>query len=239
MATPATTTPINRRAMVEIKAPEMFQFTKQGQTISGVLISIDPVQIKDKDAIEYMVQDDRGLRSTFLGTADLNKKIHPGHIGHWLEVRYETDDSSFQKTGQSAMKVFRVQASKESNCERRTQHRIDDTRKGPCLECIARLEEQHEGRTLNVIICGGRHTTKFCLCGRQGTFLCDWKIGENKSGVSTCDKPICAKHAKEVVSGKHLCPFHQHQYESWKRRNPGKVVAVESGVQQSLFESHV
>jgi hypothetical protein len=29
-------------------------------------------------------------------------------------------------------------------CERETQHRIDDRRKGPCLECMARLERQHE-----------------------------------------------------------------------------------------------
>jgi len=28
-------------------------------------------------------------------------------------------------------------------CKRTTQHRIDDVRKGPCLECIARLEKEH------------------------------------------------------------------------------------------------
>ena len=28
-------------------------------------------------------------------------------------------------------------------CQKRTQHRIDDHRKGPCLDCIARLELQH------------------------------------------------------------------------------------------------
>lgn len=31
-------------------------------------------------------------------------------------------------------------------CKRRTQHRIDDRRKGPCLACIARLEAEHEKR---------------------------------------------------------------------------------------------
>jgi ribosomal protein L44E len=30
-----------------------------------------------------------------------------------------------------------------SKCQKFTQHRIDDARKGPCLECIARLESQH------------------------------------------------------------------------------------------------
>ena len=28
-------------------------------------------------------------------------------------------------------------------CGRVTQHRIDDRRKGPCLECIARLTAEH------------------------------------------------------------------------------------------------
>jgi hypothetical protein len=29
-------------------------------------------------------------------------------------------------------------------CGKRTQHRIDDRRKGPCLECIAKLQAEHE-----------------------------------------------------------------------------------------------
>lgn len=34
-----------------------------------------------------------------------------------------------------------------AKCQRFTQHRIDDCRKGPCLGCIARLEAQHDMRT--------------------------------------------------------------------------------------------
>jgi hypothetical protein len=30
-----------------------------------------------------------------------------------------------------------------AKCKKETQHRIDGVRKGPCLECIARLESQH------------------------------------------------------------------------------------------------
>jgi hypothetical protein len=102
-----------RREMQEVKAPEQFQFTKQGQAVSGILISIEPTLVKGKEAIEYMFQGENGERFTCLGTADLNKKIHPGHVGHWLEIRYENDDSSFQKPGQSAMKIFKVQVSKD------------------------------------------------------------------------------------------------------------------------------
>jgi len=29
-------------------------------------------------------------------------------------------------------------------CRKQTQHRIDDRRKGPCLECIAKLQAQHD-----------------------------------------------------------------------------------------------
>lgn len=33
-------------------------------------------------------------------------------------------------------------------CGKMTQHRIDDVKKGPCLECIARLEREHEANAL-------------------------------------------------------------------------------------------
>jgi hypothetical protein len=33
-----------------------------------------------------------------------------------------------------------------AKCGRTTQHRIDDRRKGPCLECIARLQAQHDAK---------------------------------------------------------------------------------------------
>ena len=112
MAT-APATPIKRREMQEVKAPEQFQFTKQGQMISGILISLEPVAIKGKETVEYTFLGENGVRLTCLETADLKKKIHPGLIGHWLDIRYERDDSSFQKEGQSAMKIFKVSASRE------------------------------------------------------------------------------------------------------------------------------
>lgn len=104
-----------RRQMFEVKAPELFQFTTIGQMLEGRLVSIEPVLIKEKEALEYLFENEDGFRVTCLGTADLNKKIHPGHINHWLQIRYELDDSSFQKQGQSAMKVFKVLASKEAD----------------------------------------------------------------------------------------------------------------------------
>ena len=110
--TTTSPTPINRRDMIEVKAPELFQFTKPGQVLEGRLVSIEPVLVKSKEAIEYLFESN-GVRASCLGTADLNKKLNPAHIGHWVVIRYENDDSSFQKEGQSAMKCFKVLVSKE------------------------------------------------------------------------------------------------------------------------------
>lgn len=104
---------VKRREMQEVKAPEQFQFNKPGQIIAGTLVSIEPTLVKGKEAMEYLFQGANGERFTCLGTADLNKKLHPGQVGHWMDIRYESDDSSFQKPGQSAMKIFKVQVSKD------------------------------------------------------------------------------------------------------------------------------
>ena len=112
MAT-APATPIRRREMQEVKAPQQFTFTKQGQTAEGILMQIEPVPVKGKQANEYLFQTDGGGRFTLLGTNDLDKKLHARMIGHFVQIRYETDDDSFTKPGQNAMKVFKVQVSKE------------------------------------------------------------------------------------------------------------------------------
>jgi hypothetical protein len=85
----------------------------------------------------------------------------------------------------------------------------------------------------DVIVCGVRVTAKYCECGHRGIFLCDWKIRRGEK-LSTCDKPICARHAKEVAPGKHLCPEHQLEYDGWKKRHP--EADVKRGEQQGLFQ---
>lgn len=116
MAT-APATPINKRKMRESKAPEMFKFTRVGQTISGVLINLEPVTVKNENGpsqtIEYTLMMENRERLTFLGTNDLNKKMQAENIGHWHEIRYERDDTSFTKPGQSAAKIFKVLVAEE------------------------------------------------------------------------------------------------------------------------------
>lgn len=102
-----------RRQMEEIKAPELFQFKKTGDLIAGVLLQIEPKGIGDKVVQEYTMRLENGMMITFLATNDLAKKLRGEHVGHYCEVRYESDDSSFQKQNQSAMKVFKVLVAKE------------------------------------------------------------------------------------------------------------------------------
>lgn len=111
--TPITPARPRREMGQELRAPEQFMFTKQGQFAEGVLLSIEPVTVKGKQAVEYLFQTDGGGRFTCLGTADLDKKITPNHIGYFLQIRYERDDDSFTKPGQNPMKVFRIVPAKE------------------------------------------------------------------------------------------------------------------------------
>jgi hypothetical protein len=65
------------------------------------------------------------------------------------------------------------------------------------------------------IVCGMRRRHCACNCRREIEFECDWKVPGKKSG--TCDRPLCAVHAKEVAPNKHLCPEHQSAWDAWKR----------------------
>jgi hypothetical protein len=88
----------------------MFQFTKQGQSIEGTLLTIEPTMVKGKQATEYLMRTGPNARITFLGTNDLDKKLHPGLIGHVLRVRYERDeDFSGRAADQNKMKIFKVE----------------------------------------------------------------------------------------------------------------------------------
>jgi hypothetical protein len=117
MATQAATPMQPRRKMREIKAPEMFKFIKPGQSVQGILINLEPITVRNEngssETIEYTFRMENGERLTFLGTNDLNKKMQPDYIGYLHEVRYERDDDSFTKRGQSPAKIFKVLVAEE------------------------------------------------------------------------------------------------------------------------------
>jgi hypothetical protein len=101
-----------RRQMEEVKAPEMFQFSDQHRTLSGVFIDIAQVTVRGKDTIQYTLQDDFGKRFTFLATYDLQRKIQAAHAGHWMDITYEGEDSSVQTQG-SPLRKFKVLVSRD------------------------------------------------------------------------------------------------------------------------------
>ena len=85
--------------------------------------------------------------------------------------------------------------------------------------------------TDRMVTSGLRVFRKFCACGRQSEFLCDWKVREHKTG--TCDNPICSVHAKQVGPGKYLCPEHQRLYDNWKSKRKEPASLADQG---SLFD---
>lgn len=101
-----------RREMQEVKAPEQFSFTETTRILNGVLIDIDQVTVRTKPTMQYTVQDEDRRRFTFLATYDLQRKIQPAHIGHWMTITYEGEDHSIETQG-SPLRKFRVQVSKE------------------------------------------------------------------------------------------------------------------------------
>jgi len=101
---------------MEIKEPPQFQFKRVGDTLSGIFYSIEPATITDqktgklKETTRYIFLDDetRTQRTSCLETNDLKKKLWPGLLGFFLNVRYDNDDASFAEPGQNAMKVFKI-----------------------------------------------------------------------------------------------------------------------------------
>lgn len=94
----------------EVKAPEQFKWARAGDSIIGILLSVEPTEVKGKPNVEYMFQLENGERITMLETADLKKKIVSTMVGYWLRIRYEKDQRfEGQAADQSAMKVFKVE----------------------------------------------------------------------------------------------------------------------------------
>jgi hypothetical protein len=102
-----------KREMVEVQAPEMFQFTSDGSDIEGILVGISKVEVKGKTTLQYNVIDDDGKKWTFLATYDLARKLGREHIGHYIYVRYEGEDKEVKTQG-SPLRRFKVCVSKEN-----------------------------------------------------------------------------------------------------------------------------
>jgi hypothetical protein len=72
--------------MAEVKAPEMYQFTRENSCHEDVFLGMPRVTV---DTTPYMLQDSEGNLFTSLATFDLAKKIQQRHLGHGISTTYE------------------------------------------------------------------------------------------------------------------------------------------------------
>lgn len=100
------------REMVEIKEPKMVKFEHNGQEISGVLIGMQKVNVKEKPTIQYVCANDDGETFTFLTTYDLSRKLSRKHVGHFISVRFMGVDPSVKTQG-DPMRLFKVMVSRQ------------------------------------------------------------------------------------------------------------------------------
>lgn len=105
MATTSTAEqPLN---MIERKEPTLIKFA-DGESISGLLVGIERIEVDKKPIVRYTVQDlDSGELSSFLGTYQINAKIRRNDVGHVIDVRYEGEDKSVSRNGNN-MRKFKV-----------------------------------------------------------------------------------------------------------------------------------
>jgi|ERR1039458_7907149 hypothetical protein len=101
-------------AMREVKAADQFKFVNQGATLKGILVSIEPKKVQGKNVNEYLFDLQDGGRATCLGLADLEKKIQSTHLGHRMEITFESKlKLPNQPAANSDMKIFKVMVDDE------------------------------------------------------------------------------------------------------------------------------
>jgi len=96
--------------MKERTEPDFIQF-RPGDVVEGVLVSVQRIMVQGKPAVRYTV-DGGGKLYAFLGTYQLNTKLRPSDVGHWVAVRYEGEDTNV-KRGENSMRIFTVAVSDE------------------------------------------------------------------------------------------------------------------------------
>ena len=142
-APPTPTTMPRRREMVEVKAPAQFSFDHPNDRISGILIDIDQVTVKGKPTMQYMLQDETSDRFTFLATYDLNRKIQPAHIGHFMSVTYEGEDHTIETQG-SPLRRFEVKSVKTKSLASELCWGARRPLRAPCQSFFSRRDSGSE-----------------------------------------------------------------------------------------------
>lgn len=95
----------------ERKMPTLISFDEPGAFVLGTLLKVQPITVKGKTVLEYLVRERNGGETVkFLGTYQINQMIQIGDAGRDVYVAYTGEDDDVQRNGNS-MKVFTVAVS--------------------------------------------------------------------------------------------------------------------------------
>ena len=94
--------------MVERQEPKFVQFGA-GDVLAGVLLGIETVRVKDKNAARFTLAniENPGEKFAFLGTAQINAQLSRADVGHMVEVRCTGEDKNVIRNV-NAMKTFKI-----------------------------------------------------------------------------------------------------------------------------------
>lgn len=101
--------------MRERTEPEFVKFERAGNSIEGLLVRVEKLQVKDSNgrmnpAMRYTV--DEGTRQVcFLGTYDINQKLRAADEDHWIKVTFKGESSNGNGNKQ---RLFSVMVSDET-----------------------------------------------------------------------------------------------------------------------------
>lgn len=91
-----------------VTEPEFVQWSQPGQTISGVVVSVERVNMRDGRPAWEVVLDNRGKLYKFYRGAHLKHRLEPGHIGQECRIRYLGNDPE-AGTDSNPMQLFDLQ----------------------------------------------------------------------------------------------------------------------------------
>lgn len=106
-------------SMKEREEPRFVEFKKVGDSVTGLLLKTESIEITDKEtgrlsrACRYLMQDpETGERLCFLGTYQINQKLSPADRGRMVTVKFNGLDQNVVRNG-NAMRDFKVLVSEE------------------------------------------------------------------------------------------------------------------------------
>ena len=94
---------------ITLTAPELVKFSKPGETLTGVLLTVERVMIAGKQIQQYTIQNGE-KRYKVLASYDLLQQLTAQHRGCQVRIKYLGEHESVRGGAQNTpMKCFSVQ----------------------------------------------------------------------------------------------------------------------------------